>query len=733
MTGNYFNQDERILALRLCKNLIRMSSSTLSHDDVRNVYEIIRNGITDNRFDRDKYGINPTIRALNTATLLAENIHADRDMIIAVMVCMLCHNGAATADEIQNKFGDDTVKLVSGLIKISSLYKSQAAVESEDFHKLLLTFAQDIRVILIMIVDRLGMMRMINHHPDEKFVRDISTEAKYLYAPLAHRLGLYKIKSELEDLSLKYIDRDTYTQIAHKLNETKAKREEYIHNFIAPLRKALDNTHLNYEIKGRTKSISSIWNKMKKQHADVDDIYDLFAIRIIIDSPVKNEKADCWLAYSIVTDMYTANTARLKDWISNPKSNGYESLHITVYGPQSKWVEVQIRTKRMDEVAERGLAAHWKYKGIKSEGNIDDWMNNIRDILETSNTPTELMRDVKMDIYNDEVFAFTPKGDLFRLPAGATLLDFAFAIHSNIGCTCTGGKVNGRNKKITYKIKSGDTIEILTSSSQAPNSNWLNIVVTNKARNKIRQSLNEQTSKSVVFGKELLQRRFKNRKIEIDESVLTKTIKKLGYKTATDFYVALADRLDVNDVINTYIGIAEPADQQSTPESAGNFTLQQPDSDEHADSQEVLIIGDNIRGINYRLSKCCNPIIGDRIMGFTSSDGAIKIHRVNCKNIQHLMQKYPYRCINAAWSGKLGQQFAVTLRIVGQDDIGIVTNITSLINKEKDTSLRSISIDSNDGIFRGYLVIGVNDTKSLNELMKKIKTIKGVKDVQRSN
>lgn len=733
MSDSYFNNSEKILAFKQCKELVMLSKGIMSHDDIRLLYEIIKQGIENGHLHRDKYGINPVIRTLNTAILLAENIHADRNMIIAVLIYSLCHNESITPEEIQNKFGDDTLKLVSGLIKISSLYKKQAAVESENFHKLLLTFAQDIRVILIMIVDRLGIMRMINHHPNEKFVHDISSEAKYLYAPLAHRLGLYKIKSELEDLSLKYTERETYTQIARKLNETKAARDKYISDFIEPLKVALDNTHLKYDIKGRTKSINSIWNKMKKQHADVDDIFDLFAIRIIIDTPLKSEKADCWLAYSIVTDMYTANTARLKDWISNPKSNGYESLHITVYGPQSKWVEVQIRTKRMDEVAERGLAAHWKYKGIKSEGSIDDWMNNIRDILESGNTPTELMRDVNMDIYNEEVFAFTPKGDLFRLPAGATLLDFAFAIHSNVGCSCTGGKVNGKNKKITYKIKSGDTIEILTSSAQAPNPNWLNIVITNKARNKIRQSLNEQTSKNVGLGKELLQRRFKNRKIDIDESILTKAIKKLGYKTATDFYIDLLDKLDVNDVVNTYLSIAEPTDQSFIPESAENFTFQQHATNEIPETRDILIIGDNIKGINYKLSRCCTPIIGDKITGFTSSDGAIKIHRSDCKNMQHLMQRYPYRCINAAWSGKMGQQFAVTLRIIGNDDIGIVTNITSLINKENDTSLRSISIDSNDGIFRGYLVIGVNDTKSLNELIKKIKTVKGVKDVQRSN
>ncbi len=732
MFENYFTDNEKILVLGQCKTLIKLTTGILSQADITNIHRIIKNGIAQNRYHRDKYGINPTIRNLNTAILLAENIKADRNMIIAVLLYNLCKSEFITETELKNLFGDDTCKLISGLIKISSLYKKQAAVESENFHKLLLTFAEDIRVILIMIVDRLGVMKMINHHPNEKFVHDISSEAKYLYAPLAHKLGLYKIKSELEDMSLKYTDRATYTQIAHKLNETKVERDKYIDDFIRPLKAALEKTNLNFEIKGRTKSISSIWNKMKKQHADVDDIFDLFAIRIIIDTPLNKEKSDCWLAYSIVTDMYTANTSRLKDWISNPKSNGYESLHITVSGPSQKWVEVQIRTKRMDEIAERGLAAHWKYKGLKSEGDLDVWMNNIRDMLEASNTPTELMRDMKMDVYDKEVFVFTPKGDLFRLPAGATLLDFAFAIHSNIGSTCIGGKVNGKNKKITYKLNSGDTIEILTSSAQTPKPDWINFVVTSKARNKIRQAINEITSKNAGLGKELLQRRFKNRKIDIDDATLTKTIKKLGYKTATDFYVDLKEKLDINDVIETYLNVGEHDNSANIPESAENFILQQHE-DNATQSRDMLIIGNNVDGMNYKLSRCCNPIIGDDVVGFISNDGAIKIHRADCGNLRHLIQKYPYRRIDAAWSGRLGGQFAVTLKIIGNDDIGIVTNITSLINKEKDTSLRSISIDSNDGIFRGFLVIGVNNTDSLNELIKKIKTIKGVKDVQRSN
>ncbi|WP_303742488.1 bifunctional (p)ppGpp synthetase/guanosine-3',5'-bis(diphosphate) 3'-pyrophosphohydrolase, partial [uncultured Muribaculum sp.] len=628
---------------------------------------------------------------------------------------------------------DDIAKLIRGLLKVSTLYSKQAAVESDNFRKLLLTFAEDIRVIIIMIVDRLALMRTINHHPNEKMVHDVAYESNYLYAPLAHRLGLYAIKSELEDLSLKYTNRKTYTDIAHKLNETKVKRDQYIAEFIKPIREKLDATGLKYEIKGRTKSIYSIWNKLKKQKNDIDHIYDLFAIRIIIDTTTEKEKSDCWLAYSVITDMYQPNPSRMKDWLSIPKSNGYESLHITVYGPGDRWVEVQIRTKRMDLIAEKGLAAHWKYKGIKSEGDLDTWMNNVRDILEAAETgPMELMKNMKMDIYDKEVFVFTPKGDLYKLPLGASLLDFAFHIHSKLGMTCTGGKVNGKNQKLNYKLKSGDTVEILTSTAQAPKLDWLAFVVTSKARNKIRQTVHEMNNRSATLGKELLERRFKNRKIELNESSLMKVIKKLGYKTVTDFYDAIADEsLDINNVITEYEGLDKKIPDAAEIRSAEEFQLMTA-ADDDSTSSDVLVIGDDIKGINYRLSKCCNPIYGDDVFGFISAEGVIKIHRHDCPNATNIREKYPYRLITTRWSGKLGQQFGATLRIVGNDDLGIVTSITSIINKERDTSLRSISIDSNDGIFQGFLVVGVNDTVALNNLIKKLKTVKGVKDVQRS-
>ncbi|MCM1503604.1 MAG: RelA/SpoT family protein [Muribaculum sp.] len=733
MSEKYFTADERDKLLDTCKRLLAMTRDVVEKDDVRRIREITERGIKENQLKRDRFGFNPTLRHLATASALCEKVSPDRNMVIATLLYGLCQSEFLPEEDLKKKWGEDIAKLVHGLLKVSSLYSKQAAVESDNFRKLLLTFAEDIRVIIIMIVDRLSLMRAINHHPNEKMVRDVAYEANYLYAPLAHRLGLYAIKSELEDMSLKYTNRATYTEIAHKLNETKASRDAYIDSFIKPIREKLDATGLKYEIKGRTKSIYSIWNKIKKQKNDIDHIYDLFAIRVIIDTEPAKEKSDCWLAYSVITDMYRPNPSRMKDWLSIPKSNGYESLHITVYGPDNRWVEVQIRTKRMDLIAEKGLAAHWKYKGIKSEGALDAWMNNVRDILETAETgPMELMKNMKMDFYDKEVFVFTPKGDLYKLPFGATLLDFAFHIHSKLGMACVGGTVNGRNQKINYKLKSGDTVEIQTSTTQTPKLDWLNFTVTSKARNKIRQSVKEIESRQANLGKELLERRFKNRKIDMVESTMTKLIKKLGYKTATDFYDAIASGdKDVNDVISEYENLDRKQNESSETRSAEEFKLM-PHDDDNSDGGDILVIGDDIKGINYRLSKCCNPIYGDDVFGFISAEGVIKIHRNDCPNASNIKEKYPYRIIPTRWSGKLGHQFGATLRIVGQDDIGIVASITSIINKEKDTALRSISIDSNDGIFHGYLVVGINDTVALNNLIKKLKTVKGVKDVQRS-
>lgn len=733
MTERYFTDNERARLPQMCLNLWHLVKDLAIGGEAAKIRRVITQCANEGNYSRDHYGINPVIRHLETAIALCQSVSPDRNMVIAILLYGLCQTESLNTEQIAREWDEDIAKLVRGLLKVSALYRKRPSVKSDNFRNLLLTFAEDIRVIIIMIVDRLALMRAINHNPNEKFVRDVAYESSYLYAPLAHRLGLYAIKSELEDMSLKYTMRDTYTSIALKLNETKTHRDTYIADFIKPIKEKLQSLGLKFDIKGRTKSIYSIWNKMKKQHNDIDQIYDLFAIRVILDSPFEREKSDCWLVYSVITDMYQPNPSRMKDWLSIPKSNGYESLHITVNGPESKWVEVQIRTRRMDEIAEKGLAAHWKYKGIKSENDLDAWMNNVRDILEAAESgPMELMKNFRMDVYDKEVFVFTPKGDLYKLPLGASVLDFAFNIHSRIGSQCTGARVNGKNQKINYKLHSGDTVEIITNSSQTPKQDWLNFVVTSKARNKIKQTIKEQGNKLAELGKELLTRRFKNRKIDIEEAKLMKLIKKRGFKTVTYFFSQIAsEQLDINDIIDSYAALDQKSAESQTEQRSAEEFVAQPQEDSHPQT-DVLVIGDNVKGLNYRMARCCNPIYGDPVFGFVSAEGVIKIHRTDCPNASNIRDKYPYRIITTKWSGRIGEQFGATLRVVGHDDIGIVTNITSIINKEKSTSLRSISIDSHDGLFQGFLVVGVADTVSLNNLIKKIKTVKGVKDVQRS-
>lgn len=721
---------------RILKNIYGIADGLFSSDEKYQLSMMIKDAIRQNKQVYDEHGLNNYLISLNTLLLFIDKIEADRNIFIAIILNPFYNAGVIDKMVISQRWGNDVLALLEGLQKVGQFSCRSSIVNPDNFRGLLLSLADDIRVIIIMIIRNLVIMRMINHHPDEEWVRSMAFEANCLYAQLAHRLGLYYIKGELEDLSLKYTNRDIFKQIAHKLNETKKDRDQYIASFIEPVKNRLSAAGLNFEIKGRTKSISSIWAKIKKQKVDIKHIYDLFAIRIIIDTPIEKEKSDCWLAYSIIADMYTANPARMKDWISIPKSNGYESLHTTVMGPESKWVEVQIRTKRMDLIAEKGLAAHWRYKGGKSD-TTDQWMNNIRDILETAEDgPMALMRNMKMDTFKKEVFAFTPKGDLFRLNAGSTILDFAFHIHSRIGSQCTGAIVNGRHEKITYKIKDGDTIEIITNSNQTPKQEWLSIVVSSKAKNKIKQTLNEAKQLKADLGKELYERRIKNRKIELDEAILMRTIKKMGYKFITDFFADIADeKIDVNRVISMCMD-AERKDVDTlhlSTTSAEDFHINSLNQDNNKESNDVLVIGDkNIKGLNYKLSKCCSPIYGDDVFGFISTDGVVKIHKKKCPNARHIMQRYPYRLIKVQWSGVAGEQLPVTLRIIGNDDIGIVTNITSIISKERTMNLRNISIDSNDGLFQGILIIGVSDTNQLNQMIRKLKAIKGVKDVSRT-
>ncbi len=724
---------EFVRALGLRRQLESSAGTLLGAGDREAIAEILRRS----PLERDRFGFHPAVSAMATAVAICAHIDTDRNMVLAVLLAPAVYASLCSIEEIERLWGEDVAVLVSGLSKVAGLYSHSAVVESDNFRKLLLTFAQDIRVIIIMIVDRLALMRAINHHPAEKLVKDIAFEANYLYAPLAHRLGLYAVKSELEDMSLKYGNREVYSRIARELKQTKARRESYIADFIAPVKEKLAAEGLKFEIKGRTKSIYSIWNKLKKQNNTLEEIYDLFAIRVVIDCEPAREKSECWLAYSLITDMYTPNPGRLKDWISIPKSNGYESLHITVKGPEERWVEVQIRTRRMDAVAEKGLAAHWMYKGIQAESNLDAWMNNVRDILEAAETgPMQLMRNFKMDVYSHEVFVFTPKGDLYKLPQGASVLDFAFQIHSNVGLHCVGARVDGRNRKINHRLASGDTVEIITSPQQEPSRDWLAWVVTSKARNKIRSVLKENANRTAELGRELLERRLRNRKLEVDESELSRIIARMGYKDAIAFFGALGcGDMEVNDVVEALAESQRRADECPARVSASTYILQSPAADTGNDSngsEETIEIGDGVRGVRYQMSRCCNPLYGDSVFGFVASDGAIKIHRESCPNAPNMRLRYPYRLIKVRWSGGGAGQSLASVSVTGKDDIGIVTNITSIINKEKNVSLRSISIESDNGVFRGVLALGVVDTADLARIIKKISTVKGVKNVQRN-
>ena len=674
--------------------------------------------------------------AAQTAEILTEEIGLKGDATEAVLLIPEVEAGHITLEEVEKTKGESVARILHGLERIRQLYEKNPSVESENFRNLLLSFAEDMRVILIMIANRVNLMRQIRDTDNEEARLEVSQEAAYLYAPLAHKLGLYNLKRELEDLSLKYMEHDAYYHIREKLSATKAARDAYIERFIKPVEEKVQAAGIKCHIKGRTKSIHSIWQKMKKQKCPFEGVYDLFAIRIIIDCPQELEKMQCWQAYSIVTDMYQPNPKRLRDWLSVPKSNGYESLHITVLGPEQKWVEVQIRTERMDEIAERGVAAHWRYKGVKGESGLDEWLTSIRNMLEHSEG-MEAMDQFKMDLYEDEVFVFTPRGDLFKFPAGATVLDFAYHIHSKIGNQCTGGRINGRVVPIRQELKSGDQVEILTSANQKPRQEWLNIVKTSRAKSKIRLALKETQVKDGLFAKEMLERKFRNRKIEQDEGTMFHVIKKMGFKEVSDFYKQIADGvLDTNDVIDKFLELRE-AEKVITGDnmarSASEFELDESKIAglNQAVNDDVLVIDRNLKGLDYQLAKCCSPIYGDPVFGFVTISGGIKIHRMDCPNAPELRRRFGYRIVKAKWSGKGSSQYSITLRIIGNDDIGIVNNLTSIISKDEKLVLRSINIDSHDGLFSGTLVVMINDNTRLEALIKKLRTVRGVKQVER--
>ena len=735
MTGKFeFTQSELDETREIMSHLREAIGDTLKPNDEEKLKLHLKKAIYDNQIQRDVFGLNPILHSLRTAQIAVDEIGLKRDGVLAILLYTLVVNGYSTVDEMQDKFGDSVAHVIRGLVRIQDLYKRNPVIESDNFRNLLISFSEDMRVILIMIADRVNLMRQIRDTNAIQEKHQVSEEASYLYAPLAHKLGLYKLKSELEDLSLKYLEHDAYYMIKESLNATKTARDAYIKRFVGPINDKLTASGLKYHLKSRTKSIHSIWQKMKKQKCGFDGIYDLFAIRIILDTPIEKEKMQCWQVYSIVTDMYQPNPKRLRDWLSVPKSNGYESLHITVLGPENKWVEIQIRTERMDEIAEHGLAAHWRYKGIKSEGGIDDWLANIRAALE-NNDDLQLMDQFKMDLYEDEVYVFTPKGDLLKFPKGATILDFAYYIHSNIGNTCVGGKINGKVVSFREVLHSGDSVEILTQNNQKPKRDWLNIVKSSKAKAKIRLALKETQAKDGLYAKELIERRFKNKKIDIEESVMSHVIKKMGYKENSDFYKDIADeKLDPNVVIEKYLKTRDHdqnVNAAKAAESAENFAFENPNEELTYKNDDVLVIDRDLKGIDYKLAQCCHPIYGDDIFGFVTVSGGITIHRNNCPNAPELRKRFGYRIVNAKWSGKGSNQYVITLRVIGNDDIGIVSNITNIISKEDKLTMRSINIDSHDGLFSGNLVLMIEDTSKLNLLIKKLKTVKGVRQIIR--
>jgi guanosine-3',5'-bis(diphosphate) 3'-pyrophosphohydrolase len=666
------------------------------------------------------------LHALSVARIIAEEMGLGTTSIVTALLHDSYNNLSLTPKELEKEFGIKVVEILNGFARITDIDSMQASYQAENFRKLLLSLADDVRVILIKLIERLEYMRNLDSAPEKDRI-PLSSETYFLYAPLAHRLGFYNIKSEMEDLAVKYLEPEQYTYVDCRLKQTTASRNKLIRDFSIPLKEKLEKQGFKFTIKSRTKSIHSIMLKMKKQGVPFEEVYDLFAVRIIIDSSGENEKSDCWRAYSVVTDLYQPNPSRLRDWISIPKSTGYESLHTTVVGPRGRWVEVQIRSGRMDEIAEKGLAAHFKYKGIKGEGGLDSWLSKMREILESSEKEDNAFLDqVRSGLYTDEVFVFTPKGDLRQLPAGATVLDFAFDIHTAVGSSCVGGKVNGKNVTIKYVLQNGDHVSILRSKNQKPKQDWLSFVVTSKAKTKIKQVLNEEKTKAAAEGKEILMRRMKNWKIVYGDLLIQKLLNSYNLKSAQDLYYLIAteklELLQIKEVLLKDESIEEPSP-----------VLPEREARDQVDSQisDYLIIEDRVEGLDYRLSKCCNPVFGDSVFGFVTISEGIKIHRTSCPNAHNMMARYPYRVIAARWSkSKNSPSFVATIKITGIEDLGMVNKIADVI-ANNNAVVRSFNYNMADGLFEGILNIMVPNSDILHGIMRKVQGIKGILRVTR--
>ncbi len=671
------------------------------------------------------------ITTLETALIVVKEIGLGAFSVISIFLNIALQQGRLSHKEIEKEFGNVIITITRGLEKINYLDTSTESSQAENFRKLLLNLAKDVRVILIKLAEQLQIMREMKNLSRESQIK-IASESSYLYAPLAHRLGLYLIKSEMEDLSLKYTDRKTYDIIARKLSENMKARSQFISDFIKPIKLELEKQGFKFDIKGRPKSIYSIWNKMNTKMIEFEDIYDLFAIRIVIDSELKREKSDCWQVYSVVTDLYQPNPLRLRDWISVPKTNGYESLHTTVIGQEGRWVEIQIRTERMNEIAEKGFAAHWKYKSLESEQGLEEWLVKVREILEApEHDAVEFIDDFKLSLYSKEIFVFTPKGELKKFPAGSTVLDFAYDIHSDIGATCVGAKVNGRAVPIRYKLNNGEKVEISTSKNQSPKIDWLNFVVTSKAKSKIRQKLNEEIFKAAESGKEILKRRFKNWKVPFTDDNVRNLLRKYGFKNSQDLYYQIfSENIELAEIKEYLTGEEKPGKEKPV---LHEHKQKQDNKTAVGTAGDYLIIDEKLGSIDYKLAKCCNPIPGDDIFGFVTVGEGIKIHRSNCPNAAQLLTKFDYRVVKAKWTkGAEDLLFTVEIKISGEDEPGILDGISRVLSKDLKVNLRSISMDNEDGLFEGKLVITVRDLKHLELLISRLSEVKGVIDVSRN-
>ena len=726
-------RERRQIYLRY-KKLLQLSQSFLKEEDNQIIRQALDEAISHYQNEQLPSGEPFVLHLLDVARIVVEEIGMATKSVLASLLYDLVRRNKMSLNELDKKYGRKVREIVEGLLKIFDVKENESNYQPENFRNLLLTLSNDIRVILIRLAILLDEMRRMNYMPTDYQV-ETSMQTFALYAPLAHRLGLYSMKSELEDLSMKYTESEAYRNIIKKLQNTTARRNRFIKKFSDPIRKELDEQGFSYEIKGRTKSVHSIWRKMKEQNVPFEQVYDIFAIRIILDSSADTEKSDCWRVYSIVSDFYRPNPERLRDWISNPKSNGYESLHTTVIGPEGKWVEVQIRSRRMDEIAEKGYAAHWKYKGIKGDQAFDNWMGKIRDILETSDvTAPEIVDSFRLNLLSREIFVFTPKGELIKLPEGATVLDFAFEIHSDLGAQCVGGVVNNKNVPMKQPLKNGDSVEILTSKKQNPKSDWLNMVVTTKAKSKIRQALKEELRKESEHGKELIKRRFKNWKIPFTQDNLNKLLKYYNIKEATKFFAAVdTGKIDVTELKEVLTEKTHEEHKAEKEQSQELPAVSQPPA-EGASTRDYIIIGDNLQGLDYKLAKCCNPIYGDEIIGFITKTEGIKIHRTSCVNARQLMSKYNYRVVAAHWKKTREKtSFQTRIKISGIDEIGMVNRISDIISNNMKVKMRSISIDSDNGLFEGYINLYVGSTKNLEALINKLKKEKGILKVVRTD